>query len=357
MPDFLIEPGEEKKFWIALQAFKDPRKEAGLRIEARQDMNKLLDHFVGRPERMAKKKLQAFKNNKKVLQAFTGGTVKGDLPELFTDNVSVYVDSDVEIDLFFNAIFDQVPTTPGLDYFEIANIHSGIVWKRLVEGERVEIGGITGDAMTVKLNRFGAALGVNDDTIRYRKIWRIIDAAKEFRFAYYQLMGDNHGVLLDGAAQLGRTNGYFQGFSTVSGLSETENHIRLFNLGCAKLAERLSPRPYGNMTNPSLIVLASPKKKSQISKVLNTLVAPIQGSKQALDWNLNPLYTWNSKAIPDENKVKIILPGRKIQMGIESEMEEYAVTDPLTLNYALARYSWRGAGIGDTDQILELDLA
>ncbi|TGK36173.1 hypothetical protein EHQ12_04255 [Leptospira gomenensis] len=357
MADLLIEEGEEKKFWLALQAFKDPRKDAELRIKARKDMNKLLDHFVGRPERLAKKKLQAFKGNKQKLQAFNGGTVKGDLPELFTDNVSIYVDSDAEIDLFYNAIFDQVPTTPGLDYFEIANIHSGIVWKRLVEGERVEIGGITGDAMQVKLNRFGAALGVNDDTIRYRKIWRIVDAAKEFRFAYYQLMGDNHGALLHGAAALGRSNGYYQAFSTVAGLSETENYIRLFNLGCAKVAEKLKTRPYGNMSNPSLVVLASPKKKSVISKVMNTLIQPIQGSKQALDWSINPLYTWNGKAIPDENKVKIILPGRKIQMGIESEMEEYAVTDPLTLNYALARYSWRGAGIGDTDQILELDLA
>ncbi|EMO12492.1 hypothetical protein [Leptospira santarosai] len=356
MPELLVKPEDERKFWHKIEAFSDPEKEPVNRIKARDELNKIIKHYVERPFRQGKKKLQAFKQQRQRLQAFNGITNMEDLPSLFTDTVSVYMDSDQDADLYFNALFEEVRTTPGLDYFEISDVKSGVKWKRLKEGERVELNGFTGDSSQIFLERFGAAIGVSEETIRYKKMWKIIDDVKEFRFAYINEMGDVHGVLLDGAAQLGVSANYYQQHLS-SAPTLVEKDLETLNSAGSKMVTQLSGRPYGNMAYPSLILLADPSLRGRLNKVLNTLIQPVQGSANALDWNISVLYTTNKVALPDKNRAKLILPYRKIKMGIEEELRKYAATDPFTLTHAMACYSWRGAGIGDNDQIMEVRFA
>lgn len=357
MPELLVKEGKERDFFEALDCMRDRGADKEKQLQACVNVNKTIAHFVERPKRAMQKQLQAFKSSSKLrrLQAFNGGVTAGDLPQIVQDNISVLMDSDVTMDGAHKALFEYAQSTESLDYFEIATAKSSIKFKKLAEGERVPLYGASGDYMQVFIEKDGAGLVFSEETVKWRKIWKVIDQLKEFRFANWKKESDDFGKLVALSGDLGRANGYLQAFDAASGTQE-EKLIRTLNQGYLKITKKLKDRPYGNMVRPPAVLVASPDKSDIIDAVMNTLVQPVVGSKPRINKPITVLYTWNEKMVPDPTKGYLVIPGRRMQWTEQGLMKNYNYVDPLTLTYASAYYNWHGEGIGDTDQILPINL-
>ncbi|TGM21994.1 hypothetical protein [Leptospira meyeri] len=357
MPELLVKEEKVGEFFDALDCLKDRDADRGQQLQACIKVNKSIANFIERPKREMKKQLQAFKNSNKMrkLQAYNGGVNAGDLPAIIQDNISVLMDSDVRIDGAHKALFDFVQSVETLDYFEIATVSNGIRFKKLAEGERVPIHGMTGDYVQIPIEKDGAALAFSEEVIKYRKIWRVVDKLKEFRFAHFKKEADDFGALLKVAGALGVGSGYVQAFDSASGTAE-EKTIRTLNAAYVKLTQKLKDRPYGDMVRPEVVLVASPLKSDVIDASLNTLIQPTPNSKLRVNKPITVLYTWNEKLLPDPNKALMVLPGRRLQWTEQGTMQNYNYADPLSLMYATAYYNWHGEGIGDSDQVLTVNL-
>lgn len=358
MPELLVKEEKVNDFFDALECMRDRNADKEMQLQACVNVNKAIAHFVERPKREMKKQLQAFRNSNKMrkLQAYNGGVTSGDLPQIIQDNISVLMDSDVRIDGAHKALFDFTQSVETLDYFEIATLSNGIKFKKLAEGEKVPIYGMTGDWLQVPIEKDGAALAFSEEVIKWRKIWRVVDKLKEFRFAHFKKEADDFGTLLSVAGQLGVSAGYFQAFDSASGTVE-EKTIRTLNAGYVKLTQKLKERPYGDMTRPEVVLVASPLKSDVLDVALNTLIQPTAGSKLRINKPITVLYSWNEKLLPDPNKALMVLPGRRMQWTEQGTMQNYNYADPMSLMYATAYYNWHGEGIGDSDQVLTVNLA
>ncbi|MCW7460159.1 hypothetical protein ND856_18635 [Leptospira bandrabouensis] len=357
MPELLVKEEKVTDFFEALECMKNPDADREKKLQACVKVNKAIAHFVERPKREMKKQLQAFKNSNRMrkLQAYNGGVSSGDLPSIVQDNISVLMDSDVRIDGAHKALFDFTQSVESLDYFEIATLSNGIKFKKLAEGEKVPMYGLKGDWLQVPIEKDGAALVFPEEVIKWKKIWRVISIVKEFRFANFKKEADDFGTLLKLAGEIGANNSYFQAFDSASGTNE-EKTIRTLNAAYVKLTQRLKDRPYGDMVRPEVVLLASPLRSDVLDVALNTLIQPTAGSKLRINKPITVLYTWNEKLLPDPTKALMVLPGRRLQWTEQGTMQNYNYADPLTLTYASAYYNWHGEGIGDSDQVLTVNL-
>jgi hypothetical protein len=353
--EVFVKPENIGNFFDALKTNKNNASEKKA-VEAKRYVNSHLGHFVMRPHRKVTAGLQAFKK----LQAFNGGVVKGDLPQMLQDQVMVTMPSDTDVDMFWNVLFNEVPTTPTLDYFEITDVTKGMAFKKMEEGEKVSIYGLGGSAAKVGIDKYGSALGFSEETVRYRKIFKVVDKAKEFRHTYYQSKTDQFANLINAAAVQNVSDGFLQAWVTTytnTNDSDKQTLIRdidTLNDAGYKMAVKLKKKPYGNMANASFFLTLDPKMKTRINRAISYLNQPVSGTRKMLEYNIVPIYTFNENVTTADTKGRLVLPGRKLMWGQQGELDNYNYADVLTLTYAMAYYSWYGAGIGDTDQVMEI---
>lgn len=317
--------------------------------KGRTFINSLFQHYTQRPERKIKAQLQAFK---KQLQAFNNITTKEDLPVLLQNASKIFIDSNQTVDEFWRNLFEEVPNDPKVDFFEIYDITSGSTFKKMKEGEKVEIFGVSGSNVKVPIERFGGALGFTDDVIRYRKIWQVFDKSKKFRYDYYKTRSDVFGGLIN-AAVVSNGSGYRQAYDT-TGANQLEKDINTLNAAGQKMKAKLAGKPYANLTNPTFYLVF--KDNAGLRGRLNKVFKAVQSTSNSytLDWNIIPMPTENlSVSTTNDLYARLIFPNEKLQWTNQSELENYNVADFETLTYAMIYYSWMGAVVGDTDQILE----
>jgi hypothetical protein len=313
-------------------------------------VNVALQAFMQKPNKVARANIQAMR---KALQAVSVST---DFALLTTNAFNVTVEED-NFDMGWEAAYQDVPRDGNSDFWEIGNIKNGVTFKKVLEGERVDVLTMTGTKQNIYVDYYGGALGFTDKAIRFRKLAQMLDQARAFRNKFYANKADNHYLLLATAAALNVIA--YQGLGT---MTQIQRDILTINEGAFQIGNKNKDKGYGDMANAALIMYANPADRARIEAAFvvtsNFLTASAGAGDPSIQVTPQPIrrvYTYNTN-VAALHPI-LVLPGRKSQKN--EAMAPTTFTQPkdiLTLNEVQSVWSIYGAGIGDTDQCFQLNL-
>lgn len=309
---------------------------------------------------MVKVALQAFMREPQVvrLQALAkiqAVSVSTDFERLVTNAFNVTIAED-NFDLGWQAAFNEVPRDANQDFWEMADITNGLTFKKILEGERVEVDTVKGSKVNVYVDYYGGALGITDRAIRFRKLAQVYEAARIFRNKFFSNQADNHYLLLAAAAVPANVIAY-QGTGADSRVQRT---ILTINRGAFAIGDRNKDKGYGDMANAGLILYANPLDRERIEAAFvvtsGNLAAGVQQGTAITSQQIRRIYTYNANIVA--GAPLLVLPGNKNQRNEAMAPTTYvAPADVLTLNQVQAVWSIYGAAVGDTDQVFKLTLS
>jgi hypothetical protein len=294
------------------------------------------------------------------IQAFSGST---DLPQLTKDvfNVTHQVN---EFDLNWQRAFKGVPLEQGQLNWEITTVDSGLTFKEIPEGGKLEYKGIGGEKVTVDVLKYGAGLGLTWETIEGRKLYKFIDTMNDARSKLFNLWANVHYGLLAAASLVGAGQQIaWQGVATDTILSRD---IATINKGAEDLGEVNKDKGFGDTANMPFLLYARPTLRSRINNALRVTSAEVNTGREpgasgtssvigTVTANVEPLYTFNASVLA--NKGLLVLPGNKIQNAAYMQERQLSREEQESLNKLIAVWTAFGATVADTDQVFELSFA
>lgn len=315
---------------------------------------------VAQQERVLRKSLQAFmlaqtpdeKKSGKI-QAFSGSS---DLPVLEKDvfNVTMQVPN---FDRNWQAAFKGIQLSKGQLDWEIATVDTGVKFRIVPEGQKVEFASIGGEKISVGIEKYGAGLAITWETIEGRKLYKFVDALEDVRAKLNNIWAEVHYGLL----AAGGLNNQVAWQGTGSTL---DRDIATLQKGADDCGEANKDKGYGDTAQARFLLFASPKYRNRINQALRVTSADLAKRSgdgtdktpgQIVDANIEPIYTYNS-AIPT-GKALLVLPGNKIQNSIYMANMGFSRQDIYSLTEERSYWTAFGAGLGDTDQTFELALS
>jgi len=315
-----------------------------------QQVRAALQAFVALPVK-EKKKIQAMK------QKIQGFAVSSDFENLVTSAFNVTIAED-NFDMGWEAAFQDVPRDADKNFWEIGDIENGVTFRKVPEGDRIQVDKISGTQQLVYVDYYGGALGFTDMAIRFRKLAQMYMAARAFRNKFYANKADNHYALLAAAAALNVLP--WQGGG---GLGQIQRDILTINEGAFLMGDANKDKGYGDMANTPLILYANPGDRARIeaafvvtTNFLATAAIAAGDPAQAITAQpIRRIYTYNSQIV--RGFPILVLPGNKIQKNEAMAPTTYtAQDDVLTLNRTQSVWSIYGATVADTDQVGTLTL-
>jgi hypothetical protein len=253
---------------------------------------------------------------------------------------------------------DLFPRDADKDFWEIGDIANGVTFRKVPEGDHIQVDKISGTQQLVYVDYYGGALGFTDKAIRFRKLAQMYMAARAFRNKFYANKADNHYALLAVAAALNVLP--WQGIGTDPQITRD---IRTINEGAFLLGDANKDKGYGDMANAQLIMYANPGDRARIeaafavtSNYLATAAFGTDASAEAITAQpIRRIYTYNTQIV--RGFPILVLPGNKIQKNEAMAPTTYvAPDDVLTLNRTQSVWSIYGATVADTEQIGTLTL-
>jgi len=310
-----------------------------------------LQAFVALPVR-EKKKIQAMK------QKIQGFAVSSDFENLVTSAFNVTIAED-NFDMGYEASFQDVPRDADKDFWEIGDIENGVTFRKVPEGDRIQVDKISGTQQLVYVDYYGGALGFTDKAIRFRKLAQMYMAARAFRNKFYANKADNHYALLAVAAALNVIA--WQG----AGGTQIQRDIQTINEAAFQLGDLNKDKGYGDTASAGLILYANPADRARIeaafvvtSQYLAVAAGNIGAGAAAVQITNQPIrriYTFNTQIVAQAPI--LVLPGNKIQRNEALAPTTFvAQDDVLTLNRVQSVWSIYGATVADTDQVCQITL-
>jgi hypothetical protein len=293
-----------------------------------------------------RKKLQAYQNKK--IQAL-GYTVSTDFVDTANQSFNAFFEQ-AEYDMGWENYFKLVPVSPYKRSWEIHTVKNGLAFKKLKEGETVEIYGLNSDKDIISCDKYGGAMGWSDELIRFREVAAMADIAETFRNRYHENKASNHYVLIYNAAKLHPIA--YQGAVADGRL---RRDIDTLNQGVYQLGKINKGKGYaGNMSRPNVLLTADPIFMGRIEAAIRATtanMAPALAGGTEVNYPIQRQYTFDSNF---EGKIIMGIPGNKSQRADILAPTQFTDTNILNLTYIQAVYSYYGAGIGDTEQFVEL---
>lgn len=240
------------------------------------------------------------------VQAFSGSS---DLPALTADVFDV-TSQTPNFDLAWQEAFKGVKLGKGQLFWEISDVSSGLEFKEIPEGGKVELSRLDGNKAIVSIKKYGAGLGITWEIIEGKKLYAFAERVELVRDKLYKKWADVHYGLLNAAAASHTTS--YQAGTTV-----LDKDIATINAAAYALANACKDKGFGDVANAPLILYANPLLRARIDAALaatrdRTLVAGRDG--QVINWPVTPRYTFN--AAITAGKGVLVLPGNKIQNSV-----------------------------------------
>lgn len=282
------------------------------------------------------------------IQAFSGSD---DLPALTKDvfNTTMQVNN---YDMLWQDAFRGVQLQQGQLSWEIATVDSGLAFKQIPEGGKIEYKGIGGEKVVVDVLKYGAGLGITWETMEGRKLYKFVETMEDARAKLFNLWANVHYGLL---AAAGLNNQVAWQLTTSE--STLERDIATLTKGADDCGSANKDKGYGDTANARFLLYTSPKLRTRVNQALRVTSADMaRGNEgQIVDANIDPRYTYNS-SIP-ANKGLLVLPGNKIQNAAYMQERQLSREEQESLNKLVAVWTAFGATVADTDQVYELAFA
>lgn len=303
--------------------------------------------FVNKPATIYKKTIQAAR------QRIQAVAVSTDFDLMTTNAFNVTIEED-NFDMGWEAAFRDVPRDADKDHWEIGTVVNGVTFRKVQEGQRIQVDGMTGDRVLAYVDYYGGAIGFTDKMIRFRKLAQMFDIASGFRNKFFANKADNHYAILAAAAA-----GNVIAYQGTGADTRIQRDILTLNLGAFTIGDVNKGKGYGDMANAPLLIYANPYDEDRIEAAFRAitadLVAGVQRGTAITRRPIRRIYTYNTNIV--SGAPLLILPGRKIQKNDAMAPTTYvAPEDVLTLNRVQSVWAIYGAAIADTDQCYQLTL-
>lgn len=306
-------------------------------------------------ERALTRSIQAFMHTPTVgkkesrIQAFSGSS---DLPQLTADVFNNTM-ATPNFDLAWQEAFRGVQLSKGQLFWEIATTSTGMVFKEIPEGGKIEYEGVAGSKAIVNIKKYGAALGITWEVIEGRKLYQFVQLLEDARAKMYQLWADVHYGLLDSGA-----TGHDVSWQLAVTDKILDRDIATINAGAFAIANACKDKGYGDTANAQFMLYGSPALRPRINAALRATNSELAtGSSQGVtvDFNVTPKYTFNSAIA--SNHALLVLPGQRIQNAVY--LRELGLSRQEIESLTELRTYWTafGAAVGDTDQVYDLAFA
>jgi hypothetical protein len=248
-----------------------------------------------------------------------------------------------EIDYGYEMIFDihDVATAEGMPLkgsFKTLDVTNGVTFRKLKNGERVQVEAVAGAEVETPYDLYGGAVGFN-------RVWwddadyiTIGDLLTIFRATYYDK----------------RASAFY---SLITALSNAINFntggdlMAKMNGAAAKILRDVKDKGYQAAANSEFIVLHPPEKAGDVQAALairSDVAQQTAAGKQAAVFRFVPV---QSVYVASNDGPYVILPKRKLRGGYRMDLTLYGEFD--IYSYAEAMSGWgRYAGlVGDAAQI------
>jgi len=277
--------------------------------------------------------------------------VSTDFPINITQMFNI-TDEKANYDMGYEAAFRDVPRDATKNFWEIVTSHPGLTFRRIPEGGRIRVEGMTGDLVYAYVDHYGGALGWTDAMIRWRQIALMYDRATAFRDAFFINKADNLYLLLATAASLHVT--LWQ-----AGATQLIRDLATLNLSSFNLGNVNKDKGYAVTGTTPFILYANPLDETRIEQAFAATNANlIMGGIAAAGMTGRPIrrvYTYN-QFITARHPI-LVLPGQKIQKNEALAPTTYvAPEDILTLNRMTSVWSIYGAAVADDEQCMQINL-
>lgn len=288
---------------------------------------------------------------KKKIQAFGVST---DISEI-TTSVWNATQEEENFDLNWSMAFRTIPVRKGQLEWTIGNVSSGVAFKLLEEGEKVDFYGISGTKQTVTIDLYGAGLILTWRTIEGRDLATFYQNLVDFRAKRQKLYADTHYGLLATAGALNAVA--WQGVSTDSQVSRD---IATINKARSDMAVALKDKGYGDTANARYLLYYNDNMRERIAAAMRVTSAALvagganQGA-QEMYANIRPFSTLNTNI--SATTAIMVLPGQKIQNSMYMQEKVFERQDGDSMNYLKSSFTAFGAAVGDSDQCSTLSFS
>jgi len=289
-------------------------------------------------------------NFKAKMQAQDSVGASTNLARVATDSYNFIMDK-VEYDNAWEMAFKKVPVANGSDNWEIHTGTSGIVLQQRAEGEKLELKSVNSTKQTVYVYKYGEAIGIYDEFIRFRKIAAMFDLLSEARDAY--LIGKS-GIFYNLLIQAAAVN--VTPYQGAVGDGEARRDILTLNAGTVSIGNRMRTKD-ANASRAPIILYANPDDESRIEAIFRArtseLITQLNIGTEVTRRPIQRVYTYFVNSLAPI----LVWPGRKNQWSELLGLTQLTQQDILTWMFIQAYWTYFGGICADTDQMQTISLA
>jgi len=246
------------------------------------------------------------------------------------------------------------------DGFAIDTVTSGLTFKKMLTGEKLEVYQMSGDREYVFFDYYGGALGWDRKLLENQDFWTLEENAIEFRNEYFRIKAATFYALIEAVATLaGHTDIAWQ--ASPDGLAagtrgyQAQRDAATMNRAAQTILLACQAKGYGvSAQNASFTVLAPLQLRGRVKRALAVNYDQMAGSTPVIDYNFTPTIT---TMLNTTDHYWVILPKKKLVGGDRMDLTTYADFDILSRTDTVAGWAAFAGAIGDTDQLERCDIA
>jgi len=303
-----------------------------------------LQHFMDGPTELVNRLTAVGK-----LQEYT---TKGDFPTEILDTIEVYHTNIRDIDVGWREIFDVKDFTgTKKNGFKIRDVQSGLTFRRVPTGDKVEVYAMEGSEVEVTFDRYGGALGWDRTWFEDEEYWQAADTAMEFRNKYFNDMARIHYALIE-ALPAGVNRTWVApsptGLAVTDPQYELSRDINTLNTACVEIVLALETAGMDVSPTTPFVLLAPLNLRARLNRALQATYGQASlRSPTKVEHAIEPIYTTR---LTNTAQYYVCVPKRKIKSGIRKDLQVFADFDILSYSDVTAAWGRYGAGIAENDQ-------
>jgi len=239
------------------------------------------------------------------------------------------------------------------DGFAIDTIQSGLTFRKMLTGEKLDVYQMSGEREFVFFDYYGGALGWDRKLFENQDYWTLEENAIEFRNEAYRIRSATFYALLEAVSALKAADVAWaaspdglaaatRGYQAQRDAQTMNNAAQTILLACQASGYGISPQ------NVSFVILAPIQLRGRIKRALGSNYDVMAGSAPVIDYNFTTVIT-TMLAVTDHYWV--ILPKRKIVGGDRMDLTTYADFDILSRTDTVAGWSAFAGAVADIAQM------
>jgi len=245
------------------------------------------------------------------------------------------------------------------DGFAIDTTQSGLAFRKMLTGEKLEVYQMSGDREHVFFDYYGGALGWDRKLFENQDWWTLEDNAIEFRNEAYRIKAATYYALLEAVAAQKAADIAWQASpdALVAGVRAVtaQRDAATMNLAAQTILLACQASGYGiSAQNVSFVILAPIQLRGRIKRALGVNYDVMVGSTPIIDYSFTPVIT---TMLGTTDHYWVILPKRKIVGGDRMDLTTYADFDILSRTDTVAGWMAFAGAVADIAQMERCNIA